>query len=124
MTSYASAVVNVPKEQRKTGTCTGGANGAVTVDVGFQPDIVMFTGHTFASGNYTYETGPTAWFREMADGAIYKCSNFRWGSHSYDVQLRRTTTGFEIISLQVYTQDGWKASPGCKLNYIAVKYPE
>lgn len=128
--NLVTAINSIPEGvtvQRKTGTfkTSSNRNTKVTVNCGFQPDIVIvLLKINDSSGTWggTVEGNICVAFSELTtyDDGLNVCSDEDGGL--YEAMMSRSTSGFTIL-LRAYTSSwGTKSIANETFNYVAIKY--
>lgn len=103
-----------------TGTVTGVSGSAKTVNCGFQPDAVFFTGTNLFDNKKTH-AGVA--FKE--DNVTSTQTVFVSGNSNYifsTITVNRTSTGFSVSGIRVNTSLQQSNESNRSLSYIAIKY--
>lgn len=122
--NLASAINSIPKGvtvQRKSGTFTTNSSGAATVNCGFKPDAVFFTGTNPMSNNSAFHAGVA--FTEVGVNSMETI--FVPPSTSYlfaSFVTTQATSGFTVKGFRVSTSLQTSTDSNHTVNYIAVKY--
>lgn len=107
--------------QRKSGTFTTNSSGAATVNCGFKPDAVFFTGTNPMSNNSAFHAGVA--FTEVGVNSIETI--FVPPSTGYlfaSFVTTQATSGFTVKGFRVSTSLQTSTDSNHTVNYIAVKY--
>lgn len=107
--------------QRKSGTFTTNSSGSATVNCGFKPDAVFFTGTNPMSNNDAFHAGVA--FAEV--GVTSMETIFVPPSTSYLLSSLVTTqskSGFTVKAIRISTSVQTSDDSNHTVNYIAVKY--
>ena len=126
VTAYKSVSVNVASSgvtvQRKAGTLTTNTSGTATVNVGFKPDIVLFT-DLFFSPPGNFECQAAAVFSEKKSGysvMLHALSdNFLDGVVFVPAQ---TSNGFSVDIFTVTSSGTQSPVRNAQFPYVAIKY--
>lgn len=109
--------------QVKTGTVTGVSGTAKTVNLGFKPDAVFFTGTIPQMGNVACHAGVA--FHEKN---VKSMETFFSGSvNSYlfsQLSVKQTSTGFSVSAHRFTLAGSMENENNRDLSYIAIKYTE
>lgn len=122
--NLASAINSIPKGvtvQRKSGTFTTNSSGEATVNCGFKPDAVFFTGTNPMSNNSAFHAGVA--FTEVGVNSMETI--FVPPSTSYlfaSFVTTQATSGFTVKGFRVSTSLQTSTDSNHTVNYIAVKY--
>lgn len=107
--------------QRKSGTFTTNSSGSATVNCGFKPDAVFFTGTNPMSNNSAFHAGVA-----FTDGNVNSMETmFVPPSTSYllsSLVTTQSTSGFTVKAVRVSTSTQTSNDSNRTVNYIAVKY--
>ena len=109
--------------QVKTGTVTGVSGTAKTVNLGFKPDAVFFTGTIPQFGNAACHAGVA--FHEKNVTSMETL--FSGSSNSYlfsPLSVKQTSTGFSVSAQRFTTAGKLENESNRSLSYIAIKYTE
>ena len=107
--------------QRKSGTFTTNSSGAATVNCGFKPDAVFFTGTNPMSDNNAFHAGVA--FTEV--GVTSMETLFVPPSTGYlfsSLVTTQSTSGFTVEAIRISTSFQSSNDSDHTVNYIAVKY--
>lgn len=121
--NLASAINSIPAGvtvQRASGTVTGVSGSNKTVDCGFKPDAVFFTGTNSYSGDIVHagvlfgeSTSATTFFTGSSNSYIY----------SY-FTVTQASNGFTVSGKRINTSLSTSNESNRSLNYIAIKFTE
>lgn len=122
--NLASAIASIPEGvtvQIKTGTVTGVTGLTVTVNCGFKPDVVLFTGTVPQNNNSAVHAGIA--FTE--ENVTTMQSYFAPVSSSYIFSILKvvqTASGFKMLSEKISTSGQHTGDDRRNIPYIAIKY--
>lgn len=119
--SAVEAISTGPTIQIKTGTFTTDSNGNATVNCGFKPDAVFFTGTNPMNNNNAFHAGVA--FTEVGVTSVETL--FVPPSTSYllsSLVTTQSTSGFTVKSVRISTSIQTSNDSNRTVNYIAVKY--
>lgn len=107
--------------QRKSGTFTTNSSGAATVNCGFKPDAVFFTGTNPMSNNSAFHAGVA--FTEVGVNSmetifVPPSTGYLFASFA----TTQSTSGFTVKAVRVSTSMQTSNDSNHTVNYIAVKY--
>lgn len=108
---------------RMEGTFAIDSNGSATVDCGFRPDVVVFTGLTYTYNGVKYEPQMSAVFPEKATSnrlyLIASIDNYKY----IQAEITQTNTGFELSECGgTPTSGSYGLLINKVFNYTAIKY--
>ena len=108
--------------QRASGTLTTKTSGSVTVNCGFQPDLVFLT-KDYASGNDLYSAA-AAFAEETRSGTVVITMLCGDGSDAWSesIYITRTSTGFSAKAYYFYDFNSGETAYATTYSYVAVKY--
>lgn len=101
------------------GTFTTDRNGTATVNCGFQPDVVYFSGDTVYSDGMQIDYSAAIVFTEetRTNPAAY----LSYESATHAVLASKTSTGFSVNAIQ-FSYDWSVTVKSTTYNYVAIKY--
>lgn len=109
--------------QVKTGTVTGVSGSAKTVNLGWKPDAVFFTGTIPQLGNAACHAGVA-----FTEANVTSMETFFSGSsNSYlfsQLSVKQTSTGFSVSAQRFSSSGSLENESNRSLSYIAIKYTE
>lgn len=121
---FQSAVEDIPTGvtvQRKTGTFTTNSNGAATVNCGFKPDAVFFTGTNPLANNSKFHAG-VAFTDDSVNSSATMFVPPSAGYYFTSIVTTQSTSGFTVKSVRISTSVQQSNDSNHTVNYIAVKY--
>ena len=122
--NLASAIESIPvgsTEQVKTGTVTGVSGSATTVNCGFKPDAVFFTGTNPLYNNYKVHAGVS--FTEANVTSMQTIFAPPSTSYVFTVlTVGQTSSGFNVSGSRINNSFQASNESNRTLNYIAIKY--
>ena len=122
--NLASAIASIPEGvtvQIKTGTATGVTGATVTVNCGFKPDAVLFTGTAPQMNNSAIHTGIAFTEKNVTTMQAF----FPPVSTSYVLSVltvTQTASGFKMNAVKISTSGQQSAETSRNIPYIAIKY--
>lgn len=108
--------------QKKSGTFTTNSSGESTVNCGFKPDIVIFTGTNPQNSAITHTGVAFTEANLTSITAVFAPPNTSYIVSSFTVA--QTSSGFTLKSVRVSTSFSSSNDSNRYLNYIAIKYTE
>lgn len=118
--SVVEGIVLNTAAQIKTGTVSGVSGTAKTVDCGFKPDAIFFTG-TSPYDNKKHHAGVAF----TADNTTSTKTLFPGSSNSYVLSsftVTQTSSGFSVSGIRLDTSLKETNESNRSLSYIAIKY--
>ena len=118
--SVVDGIVTGTTAQIKTGTVTGVSGTAKTVDCGFKPDAIFFTG-TSSYNNQKHHAGVAF----TAGNVTSTKTLFPGSSSSYVLSsftVTQTSSGFSVSGIRLDTSLKETNESNRSLSYIAIKY--
>ena len=109
--------------QVKTGTVTGVSGSAKTVNLGWKPDAVFFTGTIPQLGNAACHAGVAFHEKNVTSMETF----FSGSSNSYlfsQLSVKQTSTGFSVSAKRFTSAGSLGNESNRSLSYIAIKYTE
>lgn len=123
--NLAEAIQSIPEGttiQRSSGTISAGRR-AVTVNCGFQPDIVVVRGFIYNTDYDTYQLQLCFCFSEQSGG--HECMVLTCNDTWYQIEavMTQTSTGFILSAFTGY-DESWNSNTvsAASYSYVAIKY--
>lgn len=108
---------------RTEGTLVIDSNGSATVDCGFKPDVVVFSGLQLTDEDVIYETQLSAVFPEKETSNPVLISAFIDGYYYIETEMTQTDTGFKLSECGGMPEGGsYGLLTDFTFNYTAIKY--
>lgn len=126
--NLAECVYNIPIEgatvRRKEGTFATGPDGTASVNCGFQPDVVLFTGLFLTTNGYSYECHPAIVFSEQKQSSYYLFTTGQSNNFPYGINFTAMATdnGFGVQVLKNSSNGTPSPALNTEFQYVAIKY--
>ena len=124
--NLATAINSIPTGvtvQRKSGTFTTNKSGVVTVNCGFQPDLVVIKGELYDDSDGIRAFNGAAAFAEETRASIQNIAMWATDCLVYDLYVVQNDTGFDVVQANFMDFDTATTTLANKtFDYVAVKY--
>lgn len=109
--------------KRSSGTFTTNDSGVVTVNCGFQPDLVVIKGELYDDDIGIRVFNGAAAFAEETRASVHNISMWATDCLVYDLYVVQNDTGFDVVQANCMDFDTATTTLANKtFDYVAVKY--